>query len=88
LEVNLSKEADGKTFLTTEEVKVHEDLGWSRDSLYRLHRAGLIKPKHFFGDKRSYWDLAELIAVKNTPFDAGELNPKSQPVIAELTRAG
>jgi hypothetical protein len=87
-EVNLAKEVDGKTYLTSKEVKAHKELGWSRDSLYRLHRAGLIKPKHFFGDKYSYWDLAELMAVKNTPFDVGELSPKNQPAIAELARVG
>jgi hypothetical protein len=84
----LAKEFEGKTYLTSEEVKAHKELGWSRDSLYRLHRAGLIKPKHFFRDKRSYWDLAELIAVRDKPFDVGELSPKNQPVIAELARAG
>lgn len=84
----MAKEVDGKTFLTSKEVKEHTELGWSRDSLYRLLRAGLIKPKHFFGDRQSYWDFSELMAVKNRPFDTGELNPKSQPVIAELARAG
>lgn len=72
----MAREFEGKTYLSSEEVKAHGELGWSRDSLYRLHRAGVINPKHFFGDRRSYWDLAELITVKNKPFDVGELSPK------------
>ena len=84
----MAKSWEGKTYLTAKEVKADENLGWSRDSLYRLYRAGVIKPKHFFGDRQSYWDLAELMAVKGKPFDVGELSPKNQPVIAELARAG
>lgn len=80
------KEFEGKTYLSSDEVKAHPDFGWSRDSLYRLYRAGIIKPKHFFRDKKSYWDLAELITVKDKPFEVGELSPKEgrQPGLNQL----
>jgi len=70
------REVDGVIYLTTEKVKADSEFGWSRDSLYRLKRAGVIQPYHFFGDTHTYWQVDELRKAKTRPFKAGELSPK------------
>jgi DNA-binding MarR family transcriptional regulator/predicted DNA-binding transcriptional regulator AlpA len=66
----VSIEFRDSVYLTTEEAT--EKFGWSRDSLYRFYRRGLIKPKKFLGDKKSYWDDAELAKLKFKVFDSDQ----------------
>ncbi len=54
----MSKQVADKQYLTTEEVR--EKLGWSRDSLYRFYRRGLLNPQKFLGDKKTFWEAAQL----------------------------
>jgi hypothetical protein len=69
-------EVEGKTYLSSEDVKNDPSLGYSRDTLYRMRAAGLIKAYHFFGDTKTYWDLTELTQAKQQP---RERNKKRNP---------
>ena len=75
------REIEGEQYLTTGEVAEYPGLKWSRDALYRLKRGKLIYPKRFFGDRRTYWKLSELMGVKNKAFSPNEL-PKVDRVAA------
>lgn len=78
----MSKEVDGKSYLSTEEVKDAPEFGYSRDTLYRMRTAGLIKGYRFFGDRRTYWELNELRQATRQPH---EIDPKSVALASLLT---
>lgn len=79
----MSRQVAGKTFLTTEEVSGR--FGWSRDSLYRFHRRALIHPNKFLGDKKTYWDTAQLEILKLQVIQTGPPRPNYLPDFAAET---
>ena len=63
----MSRQVGEKVFITTEEVK--DRLGWSRDSLYRFYRRGIVKPQKFLGDRKTYWEVEALDNLNSTVLD-------------------
>ncbi len=76
----MAKEVEGEVYLTTEEVKQHSEFGWVRDTLYKAVKRGQLNGHRFFGDKRTYWRVSELQALKNKP---EKIDPKDLPATVE-----
>jgi DNA-binding MarR family transcriptional regulator len=66
----MPRQVDGKIYFNTEEVK--DTTGWSRDSLYRFYRRGMINPKKFLGDRKTYWEAEALEQLSSTVIDSKE----------------
>src|SRR5881275_2510279 len=79
----MSRQLATKSFLNTWEVT--ERFGWSRDSLYRFHRRGLLQPHKFLGDKKTYWDVSQLESLQGEVFE--RVTPASNSSV-ELRIAG
>lgn len=63
----MSRQVGEKVFITTQEVK--DRLGWSRDTLYRFYRRGIVKPRKFLGDRKTYWEAEALDYLNSTAQD-------------------
>ncbi len=63
----MSREINGETFLTTDEVGQNPEFGWSRDTIYRAAREGRLEGQRFFGDRKTYWKLSELRELISKP---------------------
>lgn len=77
------RESEGETYLKLSDVK--DRYGWGSSTLYLFRSQGLVESYKFVGDKRSYWKLSELEAVKNRPPEATRRGPKPE---SELAGAG
>ncbi len=68
------REFNSETFLNIDEIK--ERYGWAAGTIYYFRSDGLLESYKFSGDKKSYWKLSELEAIKNRPPEIRKRGPK------------
>jgi hypothetical protein len=72
----MPKEVESEVFLTVEEAA--EAYPWPMATLYYFRTLGLLDSYKFVGDRRTYWKVSELEAVKNRPAEATKRGPKKE----------
>jgi hypothetical protein len=73
------KDFEGQKFLTTEEVE--EKYEWAKGTLYYFRKQGLLNSFKFVLDKRVYWRVSDLDAIKNRPPEETKRGPKPLDLI-------
>lgn len=78
------REVEGETYLLLSEIK--DSYKWGSSTLYLFRSMGLVETYKFVGDKRSYWKVSELEAVKNRPPEVTKRGPKSHALSKPIQR--
>ena len=80
------RETGGENYLDLTEVT--EKYGWGSSTLYLFRGQELLKTYKFVGDKKSYWKVSELEAVKNRPPEESKRGPKDHAPQIPINRKG
>jgi hypothetical protein len=76
----MSKEIENEKYLTLQEAS--ENYHWPSGTLYYFRSLGLLESYKFIGDKKTFWKVSELEAVKNRPPEVTKRGPKQNSTAA------
>lgn len=77
------REHNNETYLDVNEVL--ERYGWSQGVLYYFRKQGDLNGYKFTLDKKTYWKVSELDAVKNRPPEITKPGPKPDALASLVT---